>query len=89
MWGPAAGALLATLTDTPLSQAAFPYGTLQEAIIDGVPATMLRISYVGENGWEIYARTPHGAHLWTRCWRPGAPSMRGRSAWGSTAPRAG
>ena len=64
VWGPAAGALLSTLTDTPLSQAAFPYGTLQEAIIDGVPATMLRISYVGENGWEIYARMPHGAHLW-------------------------
>ncbi|MXZ36557.1 MAG: FAD-dependent oxidoreductase [Acidobacteria bacterium] len=64
VWGPDAGALLSTLTDTPLSQAAFPYGTLQEAIVGGVPVTMLRISYVGENGWEIYAGMPHGAHLW-------------------------
>ena len=64
VWGPDAGALLSTLTDTPLSQAAFPYGTLQEAIVGGVPVTMLRISYVGENGWEIYAGMPHGLHLW-------------------------
>ena len=64
VWGPDAPALLATITATPLSQAAFPYGTLQEALVDGVPATMLRISYVGENGWEIYAPMPHGARLW-------------------------
>ena len=64
VWGPDAGALLSTITDTPLSQAAFPYGTLQDAIIGGVPATMLRISYVGENGWEIYAPTPQGTRLW-------------------------
>ena len=64
VWGPDAGALLSTLTDTPLSQAAFPYGTLQEAIVGGVPVTMLRISYVGESGWEIYAGMPHGLHLW-------------------------
>ena len=64
VWGPHAAALLSTITDTPLSQAAFPYGTLQEAAIDGTPATMLRISYVGESGWEIYARMPHGVRLW-------------------------
>ena len=64
VWGPDAPALLSTITDTPLSQADFPYGTLQEALVDGVPVTMLRISYVGENGWEIYAPMPHGARLW-------------------------
>ena len=37
---------------------------MQEATVDGVPATMLRISYVGESGWEIYAPTPHGVRLW-------------------------
>ena len=64
VWGPDAPALLSTITDTLLSQAAFPYGTLQEALVDGVPVTMLRISYVGENGWEIYAPMPHGTRLW-------------------------
>ena len=51
VWGPDARALLSTIADVPLSQEAFPYGTVQEAIVDGVPATMLRISYVGESGW--------------------------------------
>ena len=64
VWGPDAPALLAAITDTPLSQAAFPYGTLREALVDGVPVTMLRISYVGEAGWEIYASMPHGTRLW-------------------------
>ena len=64
VWGPDARALLSAVTDTPLSQAEFPYGTLCDAIIDGVPATMLRISYVGESGWEIYTRMPHGVRLW-------------------------
>ena len=71
VWGPDAGALLSTITDTPLSQAAFPYGTLQEAIIDGVPTTMLRISYVGENGWEIYAPMPQGTRLWDAVFEAG------------------
>ena len=64
VWGPHAGALLSKVTDTPLCQAAFPYGTLQRAVVGGVPVTMLRISYVGENGWEIYASMPHGVRLW-------------------------
>ena len=52
------------IADIPLSQEAFPYGTVQEAIVDGVPATLLRISYVGESGWEIYTGMPYGARLW-------------------------
>ena len=64
VWGPDARALLSTIADIPLSQEAFPYGTVQEAIVDGVPATLLRISYVGESGWEIYTGMPYGARLW-------------------------
>ena len=33
-------------------------------IIGGVSATILRISYVSESGWEIYRRMPHGVRLW-------------------------
>ena len=64
VWGPCAEALLARIVDIPLSQEAFPYGTGREAVIDGVRATMLRISYVGESGWEIYAPAPCGVRLW-------------------------
>ena len=47
-----------------LSQAGFPYGAVREVLIDGVPCTMFRISYVGENGWEIYTNMEHGLRLW-------------------------
>jgi dimethylglycine oxidase len=33
----------------------------------------LRISYVGELGWEIYAPTEFGAGLWDTLWRAGEP----------------
>jgi glycine cleavage system aminomethyltransferase T len=38
-----------------------------------VPVRALRISYVGELGWEIYAPTEFGAELWDTLWRAGEP----------------
>ena len=38
-----------------------------------VPVRALRISYVGELGWEIYAPTEFGAALWDTLWAAGAP----------------
>lgn len=73
LWGPRAEAVLAKVA-TPerartgatvdVSQAAFPYGSCQDLLIDGIPCTLFRISYVGENGWEIYTRMEHGLRLW-------------------------
>ena len=71
VWGPHAPALLSGIVDRGLGQAEFPYGTARDMLIDGVPATMLRISYVGESGWEIYARAPHGPALWDAVWEAG------------------
>ena len=70
VWGPNAPATLAKIVtdDTTaaydLSQEGFPYGAVRDVLIDGVPCTMFRISYVGENGWEIYTRMEHGLKLW-------------------------
>ena len=38
--------------------------SVRDVLIDGVPCTMFRISYVGENGWEIYTKMEHGLRLW-------------------------
>ena len=73
VWGPDAPALLAGITDSGLSQAEFPYGTVREALIDGVPVALLRISYVGESGWEITTRMQHGARLWDAIREAGGP----------------
>ena len=60
VWGPEAEATMAgdrhraSRSRCDVSQAGFPYGAVREVLIDGVPCTMFRISYVGENGWEVY-----------------------------------
>ena len=69
VWGPNAEQTMAKIvTDQSkpydVSQAGFPYGAVREVLIDGVPCTMFRISYVGENGWEIYTNMEHGLRLW-------------------------
>jgi dimethylglycine oxidase len=38
-----------------------------------VPAFAIRISYVGELGWEVYAPTEHGLRLWDLLWEAGRP----------------
>jgi glycine cleavage system aminomethyltransferase T/glycine/D-amino acid oxidase-like deaminating enzyme len=73
LWGPDAAAVVAKVVtperrtagaEADVSQAAFPYGSVRELLIDGIPCTLFRISYVGENGWEIYTRMEHGLRLW-------------------------
>ena len=70
VWGPNAAATMAKIvtdhTTAPydLSQEGFPYGAVREVLIAGVPCIMFRISYVGENGWEIYTNMEHGLTLW-------------------------
>ena len=44
---------------------------MRDVLIDGVPCTMFRISYVGENGWEIYTKTEHGLRGWDTIWEAG------------------
>ena len=71
VWGPNAEALVSKVASSPVSQADFPYGTVQEMLVDGIPVSMLRISYVGESGWEIYTEVQHGIRLWDTLWHAG------------------
>jgi len=54
LMGPRSRALLQELTDTDLSNAAFPFGTAREIELGPVLARAHRITYVGELGWELY-----------------------------------
>ena len=47
-----------------LSHDAFKYFRAKQTYLDAIPVTMLRVSYVGELGWEIYASAEYGAALW-------------------------
>lgn len=66
LWGPSARDLLQSVTDDDVSNGGFPFGTAKEIFIGEIPVWALRISYVGELGWELYAPFEHGAKLWDR-----------------------
>ena len=73
VWGPRARDLMAGATSHDLSNEAFPFGNAQWAEIDGIEALMVRISYVGDLGWEIHAPIEQGQHLWDVLWEAGQP----------------
>ncbi len=59
--GPKSRNLLQDVTDADLSNDAFPYQTMAEIDIAGVPVQASRITFVGELGWELFIPTG-GAH---------------------------
>ena len=73
LWGPSARDLLSRVCDDDLSNDGFPYLTARRITIGEVPALALRISYVGELGWEIYAPSELGLYLWDTLWEAGQP----------------
>jgi heterotetrameric sarcosine oxidase gamma subunit len=55
--GPLSRALLQSLSGDDLSNAAFPFGTCREIQIGYQSALAVRLTYVGELGWELYVPT--------------------------------
>lgn len=55
--GPNARELLARVSPADFGNAAFPFGTLQQIEIGYGMAQALRVTYVGELGWELYIPT--------------------------------
>lgn len=73
LWGPRARAILQKVTKSDVSNAAFPYMTAQALTVGDVPALALRVTYVGELGWEIYCGMEYGQRLWDTLWAAGQP----------------
>ncbi|MEO6857564.1 MAG: FAD-dependent oxidoreductase [Solirubrobacteraceae bacterium] len=70
LWGPRAGDILAPLTPDPLD---FGYMTMRDLAVGDVPVRALRVTFVGERGWELYCPTEYGAGLWAALWEAGQP----------------
>ncbi|WP_261624854.1 GcvT family protein [Nesterenkonia marinintestina] len=64
LWGPQAREVLSRLVDEDVSREAFGFYRCRRLQIAGVPVLSLRLSYVGELGWEIYAPAEFGRFLW-------------------------
>lgn len=72
MSGPASRRILSQLTDTDLSNAAYPWLSGQEIIVAGVPCYALRVSFVGELGWELHAPLERIAEVYDALFEVGA-----------------
>jgi len=71
LWGPRARDVLAAICEQDVSNGAFPYFSAQEITLESIPTLALRISYVGELGWEIYTPSEYGQRLWDVLWQAG------------------
>jgi len=54
LMGPKAREVLARVTGADVTNAAFPFGTVREITVAGMPVRALRVTYVGELGWELH-----------------------------------
>ncbi len=86
LWGPKARDILAAVADIDVSNEAFGYFRARSLHVGHTPVTALRLSYVGELGWELYATADMGRRLWGELWAAGREHgmiAAGRSAFGS------
>jgi 4-methylaminobutanoate oxidase (formaldehyde-forming) len=70
LWGPHAGRIMRPLTPDPLD---FGYMRMRELTVGDVPVRALRVTFVGEPGWELYCPAEYGARLWRTLWEAGRP----------------
>ncbi|MER5529230.1 FAD-dependent oxidoreductase [Streptomyces sp. NPDC002677] len=86
LWGPLAREVLQPLTDADFSNDGLKYFRARHAYIGSVPVTAMRLSYVGELGWELYTTADQGAKLWDTLWQAARPLggiIAGRGAFNS------
>jgi len=73
LWGPGARRILEAVTEDDVGNAAFPYLTCRTINIAGAPVRALRVTYVGELGWELYIPAAAGLRVWDAFWAAGRP----------------
>ncbi|MFJ5206021.1 GcvT family protein [Streptomyces nigra] len=86
LWGPRARDVLQPLTEDDFSDTGLKYFRARRTHVGSVPVTALRLSYVGELGWELYTTADLGLRLWDTLWRAAEPLggiLAGRGAFNS------
>jgi sarcosine oxidase, subunit alpha len=75
--GPKSRAVLAPHTDIDLSNDTFPYLAVRRGTVFGRPATLMRVGFVGELGYEIHLTASDGAEIWDGLMTAGEPHKIG------------
>ncbi|MGR3913009.1 MAG: sarcosine oxidase subunit alpha, partial [Gammaproteobacteria bacterium] len=81
--GPRSRAVLAGLCDAPLDSAAFPFMSMREMRVAGIPARVFRVSFTGELAFEINVPARFGLAVWRELMRAG--EAHGICAYGTEA----
>jgi len=71
--GPRARDVLRTLTDAALDNASFPYMSARAIDAAYAPVLALRVTYVGELGYELHVPVEYALHLYEQLWAGGEP----------------
>ena len=74
LWGPAARQVLEATTRDDVSNAAFPYMSARAIRIATADVWAQRVTYVGELGWELYARVADAGAVWDALLAAGRPA---------------
>ena len=64
LWGPLAREVIGKLSTDDLSNEGLKYFRTKDISVGGIPVTAMRLSYVGELGWELYTTAEYGLKLW-------------------------
>ena len=73
LWGPRARDILQPLTESDLSHEAFGYMSAKEINVGAVPCLAVRVTFVGELGWELYCPSEYAVGLWDSLMAAGEP----------------
>jgi len=73
LMGPRARDVLSSLTDADISNAAFPFGRIKALTVAGAPVLALRVTYVGELGWELHIPVEFAATVYDALMFAGEP----------------
>lgn len=73
LWGPRARDVLQKLSQDDFSESGHKYFRAKPAYVGAVKVVAMRLSYVGELGWEIYTSSDYGVALWDMMWEAGQP----------------
>jgi 4-methylaminobutanoate oxidase (formaldehyde-forming) len=73
LMGPKARDVLSAVTEADVSNAAFPFGQHREIMIAGAPVRALRVTYVGELGWELHVPMESLASVYDALMKAGVP----------------
>ncbi|HSD92279.1 MAG TPA: FAD-dependent oxidoreductase [Methyloceanibacter sp.] len=71
--GPRSRDVLQALTEQDLSNDAFPFGRIGRITLAGAPLLALRVTYVGELGWELHIPVEFAASVYEALMEAGKP----------------